>query len=112
MKQSSMSLKLFAADAAIPRTSNSPRMVENKPKEQRRAYYFREPTVMEKVKAANGLYREFISDIASILFSSPLDVAMIGKTFVVVQFRFNSPFQATKNRLERTPINFPTTFII
>ncbi|GFV64261.1 probable RNA-directed DNA polymerase from transposon X-element [Trichonephila clavipes] len=69
-------------------------------------------TVMEKVKAANGLYREFnipILETSTALFSSPLDVAnLIGKTFASVSSSdsYSPAFQATKNRLERTPINF------
>ncbi|GFX80409.1 putative RNA-directed DNA polymerase from transposon X-element [Trichonephila clavipes] len=65
-----------------------------------------------KVKAANGLYREFnipILETSTALFSSPLDVAnLIGKTFASVSSSdsYRPAFQATKNRLERTPINF------
>ncbi|GFV06899.1 putative RNA-directed DNA polymerase from transposon X-element [Trichonephila clavipes] len=65
-----------------------------------------------KVKAANGLYREFnipILEISTALFSSPLDVAnLIGKTFASVSSSdsYSPAFQATKNRLEWTPINF------
>ncbi|GFX25553.1 putative RNA-directed DNA polymerase from transposon X-element [Trichonephila clavipes] len=65
-----------------------------------------------KVKAANGLYREFnipILETSTTLFSSPLDVAsLIGKTFASVSSSdsYSPAFQATKNRLERTPINF------
>ncbi|GFU46487.1 probable RNA-directed DNA polymerase from transposon X-element [Trichonephila clavipes] len=64
-----------------------------------------------KVKAANGLYRDFnipILETSTALYSSPLDVAnLIGKTFASVSSPIHSPaFQATKNRLERTPINF------
>ncbi|GFX80442.1 putative RNA-directed DNA polymerase from transposon X-element [Trichonephila clavipes] len=65
-----------------------------------------------KVKAANGLYREFnipILETSTALFSSPLDVAnLIGKTFASVSSSdsFSPAFQTTKNRLERTPINF------
>ncbi|GFS74412.1 RNase H domain-containing protein [Trichonephila clavipes] len=65
-----------------------------------------------KVKAANGLYREFnipILETSTALFSSPLDVAsLIGKTFASVSSSesYSPAFQATKNRLERTPINF------
>ncbi|GFW35280.1 probable RNA-directed DNA polymerase from transposon X-element [Trichonephila clavipes] len=65
-----------------------------------------------KVKAANGLYREFnipILETSTALFSSPLDVAnLIGKTFSSVSSSdsYSPAFQATKNRLERTPINF------
>ncbi|GFT03588.1 putative RNA-directed DNA polymerase from transposon X-element [Trichonephila clavipes] len=69
-------------------------------------------TVMEKVKAANGLYRDFnipILETSTALYSSPLDVAnLIGKTFASVSSSdsYSPAFQATKNRLERTPINF------
>ncbi|GFV17372.1 putative RNA-directed DNA polymerase from transposon X-element [Trichonephila clavipes] len=65
-----------------------------------------------KVKAANGLYREFnipILETSTALFSSPLDVAnLIGTTFASVSSSdsYSPAFQATKNRLERTPINF------
>ncbi|GFU45959.1 probable RNA-directed DNA polymerase from transposon X-element [Trichonephila clavipes] len=65
-----------------------------------------------KVKAANGLYREFnipILETSTALFSSPLDVAnLIGKTFASVSSSdsYSPAFQATKNRLERTPIHF------
>ncbi|GFV53253.1 probable RNA-directed DNA polymerase from transposon X-element [Trichonephila clavipes] len=65
-----------------------------------------------KVKAANGLYRDFnipILETSTALYSSPLDVAnLIGKTFASVSSSdsYSPAFQATKNRLERTPINF------
>ncbi|GFX65592.1 putative RNA-directed DNA polymerase from transposon X-element [Trichonephila clavipes] len=65
-----------------------------------------------KVKAANGLYREFnipILETSTALFSSPLDVAnLLGKTFASVSssYSYSPAFQATKNRLERTPIIF------
>ncbi|GFT33193.1 probable RNA-directed DNA polymerase from transposon X-element [Trichonephila clavipes] len=65
-----------------------------------------------KVKAANGLYRDFsipILETSTALYSSPLDVAnLIGKTFASVSSSdsYRPAFQATKNRLERTPINF------
>ncbi|GFT57516.1 putative RNA-directed DNA polymerase from transposon X-element [Trichonephila clavipes] len=153
-----------AADAAIPRTSNSPRKLckpwwnascQQAKKEQRRAWgiFRRYPTtdnliafkrakalagrirrqcqreswiqyvssitssttsqqLWRKVKAANGLYREFnipILETSTALFSSPLDVAnLIGKTFASVSSSdsYSPAFQATKNRLERTPINF------
>ncbi|GFV58943.1 putative RNA-directed DNA polymerase from transposon X-element [Trichonephila clavipes] len=64
------------------------------------------------VKAANGLYRDFnipILETSTALYSSPLDVAnLIGKTFASVSSSdsYSPAFQATKNRLERTPINF------
>ncbi|GFU46479.1 probable RNA-directed DNA polymerase from transposon X-element [Trichonephila clavipes] len=65
-----------------------------------------------KVKAANGLYRDFnipILETSTALYSSPLDVAnLIGKTFASVSSSdsYSPAFQVTKNRLERTPINF------
>ncbi|GFT94128.1 putative RNA-directed DNA polymerase from transposon X-element [Trichonephila clavipes] len=153
-----------AADAAIPRTSNSPRKLckpwwnascQQAKKEQRRAWgiFRRYPTsanliafkrakalarrirrqcqreswiqyvssitssttsqqLWRKVKAANGLYRDFnipILETSTALYSSPLDVAnLIGKTFASVSSSdsYSPAFQATKNRLERTPINF------
>ncbi|GFX13664.1 probable RNA-directed DNA polymerase from transposon X-element [Trichonephila clavipes] len=153
-----------AADAAIPKTFNSPRKLckpwwnascQQAKKEQRRAWgiFRRYPTtdnliafkrakalarrirrqcqreswikyvssitssttsqqLWRKVKAANGLYREFnipILETSTALFSSPLDVAsLIGKTFASVSSSdsYSPAFQATKNRLERTPINF------
>ncbi|GFW98585.1 probable RNA-directed DNA polymerase from transposon X-element [Trichonephila clavipes] len=153
-----------AADAAIPKTSNSPRKLckpwwnascQQAKKEQRRAWgiFRRYPTtdnliafkrakalarrirrqcqreswiqyvssitssttsqqLWRKVKAANGLYREFnipILETSTALFSSPLDVANLnGKTFASVSSSdsYSPAFQATKNRLERTPINF------
>ncbi|GFX80419.1 RNA-directed DNA polymerase from mobile element jockey [Trichonephila clavipes] len=153
-----------AADAAIPRTSNSPRKLckpwwnascQPAKKEQRRAWgiFRRYPTtdnliafkrakalprrirrqcqreswiqyvssitssttsqqLWRKVKAANGLYRDFnipILETSTALYSSPLDVAnLIGKTFASVSSSdsYSPAFQATKNRLERTPINF------
>ncbi|GFS90849.1 probable RNA-directed DNA polymerase from transposon X-element [Trichonephila clavipes] len=153
-----------AADAAIPKTSNSPRTLckpwwnascQQAKKEQRRAWgiFRRYPTsdnliafkrakalarrirrqcqreswiqyvssitssttsqqLWRKVKAANGLYRDFnipILETSTALYSSPLDVAnLIGKTFVSVSSSdsYSPAFQATKNRLERTPINF------
>ncbi|GFV03612.1 putative RNA-directed DNA polymerase from transposon X-element [Trichonephila clavipes] len=153
-----------AADAAIPKTSNSPRKLckpwwnascQQAKKEQRRAWgiFRRYPTtdnliafkrakalarrirrqcqreswikyvssitssttsqqLWRKVKAANGLYREFnipILETSTALFSSPLDVAnLIGKTFASVSSSdsYSPAFQATKIRLERTPINF------
>ncbi|GFV69352.1 probable RNA-directed DNA polymerase from transposon X-element [Trichonephila clavipes] len=153
-----------AADAAIPKTSNSPRKLckpwwnascQQAKKEQRRAWgiFRRYPTsdnliafkrakalarrirrqcqreswiqyvssitssttsqqLWRKVKAANGLYRDFnipILETSTALYSSPLDVAhLIGKTFASVSSSdsYSPAFQATKNRLERTPINF------
>ncbi|GFW48443.1 probable RNA-directed DNA polymerase from transposon X-element [Trichonephila clavipes] len=65
-----------------------------------------------KVKAANSLYREFtipILETSTALYSSPFDVAnVIGQTFASVSSSdsYSPAFQATKDRLERTPINF------
>ncbi|GFW25079.1 putative RNA-directed DNA polymerase from transposon X-element [Trichonephila clavipes] len=65
-----------------------------------------------KVKAANGLYREFtipILESSTALYSSPFDVAnVIGQTFASVSSSdsYSPAFQVTKNCLERTPINF------
>ncbi|GFT02049.1 RNase H domain-containing protein [Trichonephila clavipes] len=65
-----------------------------------------------KVKAANGLYREFtipILETSTGLYSSPFDVGnLIGQTFSSVSSSdsYSPAFQATKNRLDRTPINF------
>ncbi|GFX13677.1 putative RNA-directed DNA polymerase from transposon X-element [Trichonephila clavipes] len=133
-----------AADAAIPRTSNSPRKLckpwrypttDNliafkrakalarriRRQCQRESWikYVSSITssttsqqLWRKVKAANGLYREFnipILETSTALFSSPLDVAnLIGTTFASVSSSdsYSPAFQATKNRLERTPINF------
>ncbi|GFT90292.1 putative RNA-directed DNA polymerase from transposon X-element [Trichonephila clavipes] len=50
-----------------------------------------------------------ILETSTALYSSPLDVAnLIGKTFASVSSSdsYSPAFQATKNRLERTPINF------
>ncbi|GFU59050.1 putative RNA-directed DNA polymerase from transposon X-element [Trichonephila clavipes] len=153
-----------AADAAIPKTSNSPRKLckpwwnascQQGKKEQRRAWciFRRYPTtenlkafkrakalarrvrrqcqreswiqyvssitssttsqqLWRKVKAANGLYREFtvpILETSTALYSSPFDLAnVIGQTFASVSSSdsYSPAFQATKNRLERIPINF------
>ncbi|GFX62931.1 putative RNA-directed DNA polymerase from transposon X-element [Trichonephila clavipes] len=60
-----------------------------------------------KDKATNGLYWEFtipILETSTALYSSHVDVAnLIGQTFASVS---SSAIQATKNRLERTSINF------
>ncbi|GFV53280.1 uncharacterized protein TNCV_1645121 [Trichonephila clavipes] len=79
-----------------------------------------QPTVMEKGQSSECLYREFnipILETSTALFSSPLDVAnLIGETFASVSSSdsYSPAFQATKNCLERTPINcqVPTTFTI
>ncbi|GFT13451.1 putative RNA-directed DNA polymerase from transposon X-element [Trichonephila clavipes] len=73
-------------------------------------------TVMEKVKAANSLYRDFnipILEILRFVFVAFRCGQQLAKHLLVCQLDSYSPaFQATKNRLERTPINFqvPTTF--
>ncbi|GFX96303.1 putative RNA-directed DNA polymerase from transposon X-element [Trichonephila clavipes] len=65
-----------------------------------------------KVKAANGLYRDFsipILETSTAIYSSPVDVvSVIGQTFASVSSSdsYSPAFQATKNRLERTPIHF------
>ncbi|GFU96976.1 putative RNA-directed DNA polymerase from transposon X-element [Trichonephila clavipes] len=65
-----------------------------------------------KIKTANGLYRDFtvpILETSTAIYSSPVDVAnLIGQTFASVSSSdsYIPVFQATKNRLERTPINF------
>ncbi|GFW03219.1 RNase H domain-containing protein [Trichonephila clavipes] len=65
-----------------------------------------------KIKAANDLYQEFtipILQISTALYSSPFDVAnLIGQIFASVSSSdsYSPAFQATKNRLQRTPINF------
>ncbi|GFU07876.1 putative RNA-directed DNA polymerase from transposon X-element [Trichonephila clavipes] len=65
-----------------------------------------------KVKTANCLYRDFtipILETSTAIYSSPVDVAnLIGQTFACVSSSdsYSPVFQATKNRLERTPINF------
>ncbi|GFT03575.1 probable RNA-directed DNA polymerase from transposon X-element [Trichonephila clavipes] len=117
-----------AADAAIPKTSNSPRKLckpwwnascqQAKRNKGGRGYVSSitssttSQQLWRKVKAANGLYRDFnipILETSTALYSSPLDVAhLIGKTFASVSSSdsYSPAFQATKNRLERTPINF------
>ncbi|GFW16583.1 putative RNA-directed DNA polymerase from transposon X-element [Trichonephila clavipes] len=65
-----------------------------------------------KVKAANGLYRAFtfpILETSTAVYSSPIDVAnFIGETFAGVSSydSYSATFLATKNRSERTRINF------
>ncbi|GFX74403.1 putative RNA-directed DNA polymerase from transposon X-element [Trichonephila clavipes] len=128
-----------ASDAAIPKTSNFPRkrypttdnLIAFKSAKalarrirrqcQRESWikYVSSITssstsqqLWRKVKAANGLYREFnipILETSTALYSSPLDVAnLIGQTFASLASSdsYSPVFQATKNRLERTPINF------
>ncbi|GFV81159.1 putative RNA-directed DNA polymerase from transposon X-element [Trichonephila clavipes] len=64
-----------------------------------------------KVKAANGLYREFnipILETSTALYSTAVDVSnFIGQTFTSVSSSdsYSPAFQAT-NRLEPTPTNF------
>ncbi|GFV77841.1 probable RNA-directed DNA polymerase from transposon X-element [Trichonephila clavipes] len=121
-----------AADAAIPKhlillescANHGGTLPANKPKGTKEGVgYFQEyvssitssttsQQLWRKVKAANGLYRDFnipILETSTALYSSPLDVAnLIGKTFASVSSSdsYSPAFQATKNRLERTPINF------
>ncbi|GFT29473.1 probable RNA-directed DNA polymerase from transposon X-element [Trichonephila clavipes] len=71
-----------------------------------------QPTVMEKGQSSewplSGISHSDI-ETSTALFSSPLDVAnLIGETFASVSSSdsYSPAFQATKNRLERTPINF------
>ncbi|GFY21446.1 RNA-directed DNA polymerase from mobile element jockey [Trichonephila clavipes] len=65
-----------------------------------------------KVKTANGLYRDFsipILETSTAIYLSPVDVAnVIGQTFASVSRSdsYSPAFQATKNRLEWTNINF------
>ncbi|GFU88377.1 putative RNA-directed DNA polymerase from transposon X-element [Trichonephila clavipes] len=118
-----------AADAAIPRTSNYPRKL-CKP-----WWNASLPTSQKGTKEGVGIslhshrqlpansYGErskqrmaFIGKLtfrywknSTALSSSPLDVAnLIGETFASVSSSdsYSPAFQATKNRLERTPINF------
>ncbi|GFU09379.1 uncharacterized protein TNCV_143611 [Trichonephila clavipes] len=81
-----------------------------------------QPTVMEKVKAANGLYRDFnipILETSTALYSSPLDVAnLIGKTFasvsssdsftnpgnLVIRYLFSALFLAIKVSFSSFPV--------
>ncbi|GFT16883.1 putative RNA-directed DNA polymerase from transposon X-element [Trichonephila clavipes] len=70
-------------------------------------------TVMERSKQRMAFIGIFNIPILKLfycfLYSSPLDVAnLIGKTFASVSSSdsYSPAFQATKNRLERTPINF------
>ncbi|GFY24869.1 putative RNA-directed DNA polymerase from transposon X-element [Trichonephila clavipes] len=116
-----------AADAANPKTSNSTRKLCKPQGVGTRRQCQRESLIKyvssitssttsqqlrRNVKAANGLYREFtipIFQTSTTLYSSPFDVAnLIGQTFASVSScnSYSPAFQATKNRLERTPINF------
>ncbi|GFV17018.1 probable RNA-directed DNA polymerase from transposon X-element [Trichonephila clavipes] len=90
-----------AADAAIPRTSNSPRklcktMVERflptqTKKEQRRAW---------------GIFRRYPTTDNLIAFKRAKALARRIRRQCQRESSINPAFQATKNRLERTPINF------
>ncbi|GFV29842.1 putative RNA-directed DNA polymerase from transposon X-element [Trichonephila clavipes] len=101
-----------AADATIPKTSNSPPKLckpwWNASCQQAK----RNKGLWRKVKAANGLYQEFtipILETSTALYSSLFDVANgIGRTFAGVSSSdsYSPAFQASKNHLERTPINF------
>ncbi|GFV81577.1 RNA-directed DNA polymerase from mobile element jockey [Trichonephila clavipes] len=68
----------------------------------------------KKVKAANGIYREFsfsILQTSNSVFSSPEEIAnILGETFQSVSSAasYNSRFLEIKRRAERTPINFLT----
>ncbi|GFV56310.1 putative RNA-directed DNA polymerase from transposon X-element [Trichonephila clavipes] len=68
----------------------------------------------KKVKAANGIYREFsfpILQTSDFVLSSPDEIAnILGETFQSVSSTasYNSRFLEIKRRAERTPINFST----
>ncbi|GFY22055.1 RNA-directed DNA polymerase from mobile element jockey [Trichonephila clavipes] len=68
----------------------------------------------KKVKAANGIYREFsfpILQTSNSIFSSPIEIAnILGDTFQSVSSAasYNSRFLEIKRQAERTPINFST----
>ncbi|GFX20032.1 probable RNA-directed DNA polymerase from transposon X-element [Trichonephila clavipes] len=68
----------------------------------------------KKVKAANGMYREFsfpILQTSNSVFSSPIEISIIlGETFQSVSSTasYSSRFLEIKRRAERTPINFST----
>ncbi|GFX55926.1 probable RNA-directed DNA polymerase from transposon X-element [Trichonephila clavipes] len=108
-----------AADSAIPRTSNSPRKLckpwwnascQQAKMEQRRAWgiFRRYPTTdnliaFKRAKAlARGIRRQCQRNLGSNVAN------LIGKTFASVSSSdsYSPAFQATDNRLERTPINF------
>ncbi|GFV77800.1 RNA-directed DNA polymerase from mobile element jockey [Trichonephila clavipes] len=108
-----------AADAAIPKTSNSPRKLckpwwnascQQAKKEQRRAWgiFRRYPTTDNLIafKRAKALARRIRRQCQRNLGSNVAN--LIGKTFASVSSSdsYSPAFQATKNRLERTPINF------
>ncbi|GFT11383.1 putative RNA-directed DNA polymerase from transposon X-element [Trichonephila clavipes] len=68
----------------------------------------------KKVKAANGIYREFsfpILQTSNSVFSSPVEIAnILGETFQSVSSAasYNFRFLEIKRQAERTPINFST----
>ncbi|GFV74721.1 probable RNA-directed DNA polymerase from transposon X-element [Trichonephila clavipes] len=68
----------------------------------------------KKVKAANGMYREFsfpMLQTSNSVFSSPVEIVnILGETFQSVSSTvfYNSRFLGNKRRAERTPINFST----
>ncbi|GFW60413.1 RNase H domain-containing protein [Trichonephila clavipes] len=68
----------------------------------------------KKVKAANGIYREFsfpILQTSDSVFSSPDEIAnILSETFQSVSSAasYNSRFLEIKRQAERTPINFST----
>ncbi|GFT48511.1 probable RNA-directed DNA polymerase from transposon X-element [Trichonephila clavipes] len=117
-----------AADAAIPKTSNSLEscanhggtLPANKPKgtkegvgmclQSHRQLPVNSYGERSKQRMAFiGIFNIPILETSTALYSSPLDVAnLIGKTFASVSSSdsYSPAFQATKNRLERTPINF------
>ncbi|GFW24223.1 RNA-directed DNA polymerase from mobile element jockey [Trichonephila clavipes] len=71
----------------------------------------------KKVKAANGIYREFsfpILQTSNSVFSSPVEIVnILGETFQSVSSAasYNSRFLEIKKQAERTPINFsPRSF--
>ncbi|GFW87125.1 putative RNA-directed DNA polymerase from transposon X-element [Trichonephila clavipes] len=70
----------------------------------------------KKVKAANGIYREFsfpILQTSNSVLSSPVEIAnILGETFQSVSSAasYNSRFLEIKRRAERTPIKFSTRF--
>ncbi|GFV53261.1 putative RNA-directed DNA polymerase from transposon X-element [Trichonephila clavipes] len=71
----------------------------------------------KKVKAANGIYREFsfpILQTSNSIFSSPVEIAnILGETFQSVSSAasYNSRFLEIKRQAERTPINFFYSFL-
>ncbi|GFT40384.1 RNA-directed DNA polymerase from mobile element jockey [Trichonephila clavipes] len=96
-----------AADAAIPKTSNSHRKYVSSITSSTTSQQ-----LWRKVKAVNGLYQDFtllILETSTAIYSSPVDVAnWIGQTFASVSSSdsYSPAFQTTKNRLEQTPVNF------